>query len=467
VRNPHFVDAESACTHDVERTLFSCITDKDSVAHVVNASSAMRARGRQNPFALLMAVLAVLALGATVFIAQLALSDARDVVVRGEGDVLLSAVASELVEEGGPPSAATLERSLAAHQAQGMRYVGVVDREGHAIAEAGSAEMHGPLPRPGQSNVLGKRMRVAGPLMPPHRPRMHLPNDGGAPLAREHHAPPFGLAFLVVELEPPVMETLRGHLTRISIVAALAGGVLLAFAIAWSRSAGRLAAIEEKAAREQRLVALGSMSSVMAHELRNPLASLKGTAQLLVEDFEDANDSKDAKKKKKAERVVAEAERLEVLTTSLLDFVRDGPIERISVTPKELVDSALDGLTTARVKVDVERAPSELFVDRSRLARAIHNLVDNALQAQAEGDVSLTLEKKDDGAAIEVRDRGEGIPAGQEAQIFEPFVTTRTKGTGLGLAVARRIAEQHEGTLTGENHPDGGALFRLTLPTTR
>ncbi|MBN9160919.1 MAG: sensor histidine kinase, partial [Myxococcales bacterium] len=62
-----------------------------------------------------------------------------------------------------------------------------------------------------------------------------------------------------------------------------------------------------------------------------------------------------------------------------------------------------------------------------------------------------------------VRDRGPGLPAGSEAEIFEPFVTTRVRGTGLGLAVARRIAEQHDGTLTGETHPEGGALFTLRL----
>jgi two-component system sensor histidine kinase HydH len=67
---------------------------------------------------------------------------------------------------------------------------------------------------------------------------------------------------------------------------------------------------------------------------------------------------------------------------------------------------------------------------------------------------------------IEVRDHGPGIPSGAEAQIFEPFFTTRVRGTGLGLAVARRIAEQHAGSLTGENHPDGGALFRLRFMNT-
>ena len=90
-----------------------------------------------------MAVLAVLSLGATVFVAQRALSDARDVVVRGEADSLLPLVAADLNEETNPPTNATLEKALKAHEAQGLRYVALVDREGHAFVEAGTAEMSG------------------------------------------------------------------------------------------------------------------------------------------------------------------------------------------------------------------------------------------------------------------------------------------------------------------------------------
>jgi two-component system, NtrC family, sensor histidine kinase HydH len=396
-----------------------------------------------------MAVLAVLSLGATVFVAQRALSDARDVVVRGEADSLLSAVASDLAEETTPPTRALLEKELETHAAQGLRYVALVDREGRALAEAGRAEMSGAPGRPGLAMIGDRRVRAMGPMGPPHRGVRH-----------EGRPPP--MALLVVELEPPVMDQLRAHLTRISVVAAVAGVILLAFAVAWSRSAARLAVIERKAAREQRLVALGSMSSVMAHELRNPLASLKGHAQLLAEDLEG-----DPKKKAKVDRVVGEAERLEVLTTSLLDFVRDGPIERTSVAPAELVDRALADLANdrARVAIDVERAPKELFVDPQRLARAVHNVVDNALQAKADADVTLSVAEESGDVVIAIRDHGPGLP--EDMQIFEPFVTTRTKGTGLGLAVARRIAEQHDGSLVGENHPAGGALFRLRFPSAR
>jgi two-component system sensor histidine kinase HydH len=415
-----------------------------------------------------MGALAVVSLGATVFVAQRALADASDVIVRGEGDALVSAVVADIVDEGVPPTAAFLEQERKAHEAEGLRYIAIVDRDGSRVqVEAGDARMRDAVLRPGQSKMVEKRIRVAGLLMPPRR--WHGPGRStGAssaasdafPLPHFERPPgPGGMPVLVIELEPPVIEKLRGDLARISVVAAIAGTVLLAFAIAWSRSASRLAAIEQRAAREQRLVALGSMSSVMAHELRNPLASLKGHAQLLAEDIADA------KQRAKAERVVAEAERLELLTTSLLDFVRDGPIELTSVAPAELVARSLEHLAVDRVTVDLARAPRALRIDGVRLARAVHNLVDNALQATpAPATVELSIEQTDRDSLIAVRDRGPGIPHGSEAQIFEPFITTRVRGTGLGLAVARRIAEQHGGTLTGENHPSGGAIFRLRFP---
>lgn len=406
-----------------------------------------------------MAALAVGSLGATVITSQRALSDASDIVIRGEGDVLLSALAADLAEESAPATSATLERVLEARAEAGLRYVAVVGHDGVPLAEAGRAELGQTRSKAGEARIEGRRARVTGLLSPPRRGMRPPPGAGGTPFGPRFDRPPGG-ALLVVELEPPVIETLRRDLGRIGIVATVAGCVLLAFAVAWSRSAHRLAALEARAAREQRLVALGSMSSVMAHELRNPLASLKGHAQLLVEDLED---DADTKRRARAARVVSEAERLELLTTSLLDFVRDGPMDRATVSPRELVDRALADLPRERVKVDLDAAPSTLEIDLARLARALHNLVDNALQASPDDAVELRVAADGDGAVLTVRDRGPGLPAGSEAQIFEPFMTTRVRGTGLGLAVARRIAAQHDGTLTGENHAAGGAIFTLRL----
>ena len=407
-----------------------------------------------------MAALAAVALAVTVATSQRALADASDVVIRGEGDLLLGALVSDLAEDPTPATDEALARVLETHHAEGLRYVALVDREGRALAEAGRAEMASTLQRPGESRIEGRRARMTGLLAPPRRGMRPLGPGGPGPLFGTRLERPPGATLLVVELEPPVIETLRRDLRRIAVVAAAAASVLLAFAIAWSRSARRLAELERRAAREQRLVALGGMSSVMAHELRNPLASLKGHAQLLAEDLEDAGD---AKRHAKAERVVNEAERLELLTTSLLDFVRDGPIERTKVTPAELVERSLAGLPEDRVKVDLRAAPPSVEIDAGRLARAIHNLVDNALQASPAEAVELTIATERPDVVITVRDHGPGLPSGSEAQIFEPFMTTRVRGTGLGLAVARRIAEQHDGTLTGANHPSGGALFTLRL----
>ncbi|MEO8875140.1 MAG: ATP-binding protein, partial [Polyangiaceae bacterium] len=150
---------------------------------------------------------------------------------------------------------------------------------------------------------------------------------------------------------------------------------------------------------------------------------------------------------------------------SLLDFVRDGPIDRIEVTPVDLVAHALEHLPADRVTIDLTKAPKSMQIDEARLTRALQNIVQNAILATPESEkIDLTISELSGDVVLTVRDRGPGIPAGSEAHIFEPFMTTRVRGTGLGLPVARRIAEQHRGTLVGENDPDGGAVFRLRFP---
>ena len=167
-------------------------------------------------------------------------------------------------------------------------------------------------------------------------------------------------------------------------------------------------------------------------------------------------------------RVVESAERIERLATVLLDFVRDGPLDVRAITPTELAENALVGSPKDRVHVDLSHAPEVLHVDTDRVSLALRNLVENAVQAtprEAE-PVLVRIEGGEHEVVIEVRDHGPGLGGAAEAQLFEPFVTTKTRGTGLGLSIARRIAEQHHGSLTGKTHPQGGAVFRLVLPLT-
>jgi len=266
---------------------------------------------------------------------------------------------------------------------------------------------------------------------------------------------------LVIEFEPRVIGEVQGAFERALLVGALATTLLLAVAVSLARAMNARAELERRAERERRLVALGQMSSVMAHELRNPLASLKGHAQLLAEGLPQGT-----RDHTKAERVVLEAERIERLTEDLLAFVRDSPLDRRKLDPRELVMRTVETTGEGRVYVDASAAPLWVSVDEARIARALANLVRNALQASDEGMVEVRITGADGGFTIEVCDEGPGLPPGEEERIFEPFMTHRVRGTGLGLAVARRAVEQHGGTLVGENRPEGGAVFRITLPST-
>jgi two-component system sensor histidine kinase HydH len=333
----------------------------------------------------------------------------------------------------------------------------LLDRQDHHVLdEAGASEIADARYLLGEILRLGRRVRLVS-LIPP-RTDTRAAIDPISPRKGPVQLQPFPRPYLVVEFEPPLIERLKDDLSRISLVAVVAALALVAFAVALSRTSARLWGAQEQAESERRLVELGRASAVIAHELRNPLAALKGHAQLLAEDLAEPSRSK-------AARVVDSAERLESLTNVLLDFVRDGPLDVRAVTPANLVDRALAPLSTKRVRVDLSGAPGALHVDAERTSLAIRNLVQNAVQATPEGaePVEIRIAGNAREVVVEVRDHGPGLAPGAEAQIFEPFVTTKTRGTGLGLSIARRIAEQHHGSLTGETHRQGGAVFRLVL----
>jgi two-component system sensor histidine kinase HydH len=348
----------------------------------------------------------------------------------------------------------TLASLLDKHETRRLRYVGLIDRQDHhVLADAGTATIAKASYMPGETFRQGRRVRLVALIPPRAETRAAGALDGPSLLQ------PYPRPYLVVEFEPPVIERLQGVFLRIAVVAGVAALVLMAFAVAWSRATTRLSAVQQQVESERRLVALGRASSVIAHELRNPLAALKGHAQLLVEDLAEPSRSK-------ATRVVDGAERLERLMSVLLDFVRDGPLDIRAATPALVVERALVDLPKDRIRVDLSRAPVTLHVDAERTSLALRNLLQNAVQATPDGAdvVEVRVDAKGREVVIEVRDHGPGLAPGAEAQIFDPFMTTKTRGTGLGLSIARRIAEQHHGRLTGETHGEGGAVFRLVLP---
>ncbi len=409
--------------------------------------------------AIAVASLAALALALTVLVARADLRDASEAMVRGEGETLLAGVRESIRPTNGPPAQAAVSAALEALRPSGLHFIAVLATEPPLAAGEGTIGYRGL--GPGAIVIEGDRALLVGALPPRPLAPPPPPPDEGQGGARPPPPPSGGAPpLLVIEFHPAVLTRLQVGMNRTVVIGAAAVVVLLAFAaILTVRVVGRSRALR-RAEQERRLMALGQMSSVMAHELRNPLASLKGNAQLLAEMLGPGS-----RELAKAELVVSEAQRLERLTQDLLAFVRDGALDRTDVAPSALLERALHGLPRERIDVDLAGAPATLSVDVSRLAVALGNLVRNALQETGEGArVHLRVSTKGRDVLLDVRDEGPGIKAGDEERIFEPFFTTRVHGTGLGLPVALRAVEQHGGTLRAQGHSEGGALFRVTLP---
>jgi two-component system sensor histidine kinase HydH len=407
-----------------------------------------------------------LALGATLLAtAWVGLDRARaakSTLDLGQGQILLEALRQSVRAEPALPDAARLDALLRLHRDGGLRFLALFDTGRHLLATAGTSVAGLPVappdpPRPVALESVGRRMRMAASVMParpagpPLRPVAPPRPDGARPRFR----PPM----LVLEFEPLAAERLVAEATRTFALSALGAAALLAAALLFWRLSVRQEATERRFEQQRRLGALGEMSAVLAHEIRNPLASLKGHAQLLAERLPSGGPER-----RKAELVVKEAERLEALTTDLLDFARSAPVERRPEDPAALVRSCADEVAAGAFLIRCDGAPASFPLDERRFRQALTNVLENARQASPAGTRPEVAAHVARGALIvTVRDFGPGIAAGDEKRIFSPFYTTRTTGTGLGLAVALRVAEMHGGTISAENHPAGGAVFRLSF----
>lgn len=200
--------------------------------------------------------------------------------------------------------------------------------------------------------------------------------------------------------------------------------------------------------------------AMLAHELRNPLAALKGHAQLLQEQLAAGSRQHD-----KARRVVSEAERLEALSEDLLSFVRTTVIERQTISPADLLRECALSVDESHIDVVTDQAPPRFQLDPARMHQVLCNLLRNAVEASPPaGRVLAGVRTEGNELLFYVRDFGKGIQTQDIEKIFEPFYTTRARGTGLGLPIARRLVVLHGGTLTASNAPEGGALFCVRLP---
>jgi signal transduction histidine kinase len=222
--------------------------------------------------------------------------------------------------------------------------------------------------------------------------------------------------------------------------------------------------------RSEQLAAVGQLAAGVAHELRNPLTSVK----LLIQTAARRGPSTGLTEKQ-LWVIQEEIARMENTIQGLLDFARPPVLDRIRHDLRETVQRAVS-LVEGRAKqqkvaVRPQLPAAAVMVDGdpAQIHQVFVNLLLNGMDAAGRGGVLHVVVSEPDtpggGCRIAFRDSGRGIPEEALPQLFEPFVTTKERGMGLGLAISRRIVEEHGGTIAAANCPDGGAEFVVTLPT--
>jgi signal transduction histidine kinase len=218
--------------------------------------------------------------------------------------------------------------------------------------------------------------------------------------------------------------------------------------------------------RAEQLAAVGQLAAGMAHEIRNPLTSVKMLVQTGLEDGGGGRlGSEDL------QIIEAEIRRVERSLQTFLDFARPPRTERRPVDLRDVVQSVLGlvrgRLEKQRVKVDLQLPLDRvvLTADGTQLQQVLVNLTLNALDAMPEGGtLSLTMRPARSGVLVEVADTGSGIAPQVRGRLFQPFVSNKETGLGLGLVISRRIVEDHGGQLVAADRPGGGAVFKIFLP---
>lgn len=233
--------------------------------------------------------------------------------------------------------------------------------------------------------------------------------------------------------------------------------------------------IESQLIRAGRLGALGELTAGIAHEIKNPLHALKGTAEILRDVV-----PKDAPERQMLDLHIGEIDRLAQTAERFLTFARPAPADRRPLDLRDVVGRVVSLVETQARKEGIETVappypgdtPPIVQGDADQLTQLLLNIAINGIQAMAPprgGTLTFSLDRERRGErlvyVVRVANTGPQIPQDQLERIFDPFFTTKDSGTGLGLSIVSRIADQHDGVLSVRNLPDGkGVEFSLTLP---
>jgi signal transduction histidine kinase len=241
----------------------------------------------------------------------------------------------------------------------------------------------------------------------------------------------------------------------------------------------RLQEKEREALQAQQLAAVGQLAAGMAHELRNPLMSMKILVQGALagngsEDTDDGDWVGAGLSNRDLTVLEDEITRLEQLIQSFLDFARPPALEKRLLDVRSLVEQTVSfvasraAAASVQIELHLPVGPASATVDAGQFRQVLLNLVLNGLDAMPNGGtITVGLATEADGwVTLQVADRGCGLPAALGERIFEPFTTTKPTGLGLGLSICKRIARAHGGSLTGVDRAGGGAVFTFRVPST-
>lgn len=224
--------------------------------------------------------------------------------------------------------------------------------------------------------------------------------------------------------------------------------------------------LEEQLKRADRLSALGVLAAGMAHEIRNPLTGMKMIVQLLVADLSEGDP-----KREPLSIIQNEIDRLERIIANLLDFARPIKPKEIPIDLREIIDACLllihNQIRKSGINLE-KRFPENLptvIGDPDQLKQVFLNILTNAIHAtKSGGQLDVCIDNRSNNIVTAIHDTGCGIPAGKIRSIFDPFMTTKEDGTGLGLSVALRIIEEHSGRIEVDSVEGQGTTFSVSLP---
>jgi signal transduction histidine kinase len=227
--------------------------------------------------------------------------------------------------------------------------------------------------------------------------------------------------------------------------------------------------LEEELNEAQRLASLGKMVAAVSHEIKNPLGIVRSTAEILNNRIGKVAPGNE----KLADIIIHETSRLDGIVRQFLDFARPRDLHKSIGSLNAMVDRLMSFMETEfqqkgiQVHTHLATDLPDMLFDTEQMYQVALNMAFNAIQARPEGgDLTLTTAflPEEEAAMLEVTDTGIGIPEEKLEQIFTPFYTDKSRGTGLGLVIAKNIIEKHQGTVTVDSQPGVGSTFRILLP---